>query len=75
MFHSDKSYMWLQMDHLGSWLALAAPLERLDVAAAAAAVRKYGDVADEHWAARWAELAAAVADADTTMPTGADSSS
>lgn len=59
-----------QVDYLTAWLALAAPPERVDIAAAAGATRKYSSVADKHWAARWAELRAAVAEAGATVPAG-----
>ena len=60
------------MDYLNAWLALTAPPEQLDVAAAAAAVQKHSGTADKHWAARWAQLKEAIPGVHTNMQAGGD---
>lgn len=65
----------VQVDYLNAWLALAAPPSQLDVAAAAAAVQKHSDVANKHWAARWAQLKEAIAGVHTSIPAGSGLSS
>lgn len=60
------------MDYLAAWLALAAPPDRLDVAAAAAAAARHPpqQLADKHWAARWGYLRAVLAELDAALPAG-----
>ena len=60
------------MDYMGAWLALAAPLEQLDIAMAADAVARHvpEGIADRHWAARWADLRAVLAELEMALPSG-----
>lgn len=62
----------LQMDYVAAWLALAAPPDSLRIAAAAATASKYPPeaLADKHWARRWADLQAVLAELGEALPSG-----